>query len=86
MQKVKKVLLMIFVALFLIVFIQNAIFNGESIFGSVDFRFLLWTQRVPIIILLLLAAFVGYIVGVFQMFFRRRKTTTTTEVTDTEEE
>jgi len=76
MKRLKNIFFGIGIIVFLIIFIQNATFNGESIFGTVNFRFLLWKQNVPIIILLILSAFLGYLIAFIQIFFKHRKQNT----------
>ncbi len=56
MDKVKNYVFGLVVLFILIVLIQNSTF----IFGSVPFTFLMWTQSVSIIILLIASAVVGY--------------------------
>ncbi len=82
MKKLKTYFFIVLAILFVVVFVQNAIFTGTTIFGSVEFKMLAWSSQVPIIVLLFIALFLGYFVGVLQMFFKNKYSNKAIEVAE----
>lgn len=75
MSKLKKPVYVIFGLLTAIILIQNAIPNksgNSTIFGSIEFEFLVWKQDVPVVILILIAAMLGYMFSSFKHFVKGR--------------